>query len=88
MGRPNWHGAFNAVSPAPVQQQRLSKSIALALNRPHFMPPVPRAAIRLMFGEAADTLLASHRIIPSRVLDEGFQFNHIELDAALRNVFS
>lgn len=88
MGSPDWHGAFNAVSPAPVQQERFSKGVAKALKRPHFLPPVPRMAIRLLYGEAADALLASHRILPERVLDEGFQFEHVELDAALRHVFS
>ena len=87
MGRPDWSGAFNAVSPTPVQQKWFSASIAEALSRPHFLPPVPRMAIRLMYGEAADALLASHRIIPERVLHEGFQFDHVELDAALRDVF-
>lgn len=86
MASPSWHGAFNAVSPAPVKQQRFSKAIAQALNRPHFLPPVPQKAIRLIYGEAADALLASHRILPDRVLNEGFQFEHVELDTALQDI--
>lgn len=83
---PDWHGAFNAVSPSPVQQQEFSIGLALALNRPHVLPSVPRIAIRLLFGEAADALLASHRVLPNRVLAKGFQFTHVELQAALHDL--
>ena len=83
IGDTSWSGAFNAVSPHPVQQQEFSASLARALARPHFLPPVPRWAIRLQFGDAASALLASHRVACGRLREMGFQHHYPELPGAL-----
>ena len=76
-------GAFNAVSPHPVLQREFSRALASAMHRPHFVPPVPTWALRLWFGEAAEALMASHRVVPERLEDEGFTFSHPHLEGAL-----
>lgn len=86
MDQPNWAGAFNAVSPHPVQQRTFSRSLARALKRPHVMPSVPQWSIRMLYGEAANALLASHRILPARTTAAGFEFEHENLDAALQDI--
>ena len=86
MEKTEWEGAFNAVSPHPIRQQAFSRSLAGALGRPHMLPAVPQWAIRLIYGEAAHALLASHRILPARTLAAGFEFQHQNLDAALRDI--
>ena len=49
------------------------------------MLPVPAPALRLLFGEMADTaLLGSQRAVPARLLDSGYRFRHAELEPALR----
>lgn len=78
-----WSGAFNAVSPEPVTQATFSRQLAEALHRPHFLPKVPRFALKAVFGEASHALLASHRIRPQRALSEGFHFQHNTLKSAL-----
>lgn len=83
MLHPKWSGAYNAVSPYPVQQRDFSQNLAKALSRPHFLPAVPQFALQLLFGEAAHSLLASHRISPQRTLASGFVFEHPELGDAL-----
>lgn len=86
MRRPEWEGPFNAVSPDPIQQQAFSRSLAKALGRPHVLPAVPQWAIRLLYGEAAHALLASHRILPAKTRAAGFEFQHQNLDDALRDI--
>ena len=86
MEQRQWDGAFNAVSPAPIRQQGFSRSLAEALGRPHMLPSVPQWAIRLLYGEAAHALLASHRILPARTLAAGFEFQHQNLDDALQDI--
>lgn len=83
---PDWTGAYNAVSPNPIRQSDFSADLARALRRPHWMPPVPRAALRLLYGEAAHALLASHRIQPTRTRSEGYVFQHVELRDALSSL--
>jgi NAD dependent epimerase/dehydratase family enzyme len=48
--------------------------------------PVPAFALRLALGEMAETLLASTRLRPQRLLDTGFRFRFPELEGALRHV--
>jgi len=86
MERMEWDGPFNAVSPAPLTQAAFSRSLARALGRPHVLPAVPQWAIRMLYGEAAHALLASHRILPDKTLAAGFEFRHRNLDAALLDI--
>jgi len=77
-------GPVNLVAPRPVTNRRLAKSLGRVLHRPALMP-LPALAARIVLGRMADELLlASQRVVPRRLLEAGFQFNHPELDAALR----
>jgi uncharacterized protein len=79
-------GPVNVTSPAPVRNREFTSTLGRVLARPTVLP-VPSFGLRLMFGEMADaTLLASTRVVPQRLLDLGFQFQHPALEAALRHV--
>jgi hypothetical protein len=43
--------------------------------------------LKLLFGEMSELLLVSDRMVPKRLLDEGFQFRHAELEGALKAIF-
>lgn len=86
--RPDWNGAYNAVAPEAVSQQEFSQTLAAVLRRPHFFPHVPAWALRLWFGEAAEALLASHQVQPSRLKEAGFSFAFPTLEGALKNILS
>ncbi|MCR9244209.1 MAG: TIGR01777 family oxidoreductase [bacterium] len=76
-------GPVLGVGPNPVTNATFTKALGRALRRPTILP-VPAFALRLLFGEMADgALLASQRAIPRRLLDEGFEFEHPELEPAL-----
>jgi len=86
MAQRHWSGAYNAVGPHPLKQRQFSEGLAQALGRPHFMPKVPKWALRMVFGSAASALLASHRITPQGLTDEGFEFQHPEFVEALKDL--
>jgi uncharacterized protein (TIGR01777 family) len=75
-------GAYNASAPNPVTNAAFTRALGRALGRPTPFP-VPAAALRLMFGEMAGILLVSDRMLPHRLLREGFVFRFPELDDAL-----
>ena len=83
IGHGDLKGTFNAVSPQPVSQLEFSRTLARVMHRPHFLPAVPAWALSLWFGEAAEALMASHRIHPERLEDLGFSFSHPDLEKAL-----
>ena len=79
------HGALNGVAPNPVTNAEFTHALALALHRPSFCT-VPRLALRLMFGEMAEVILSSQRVIPERTRFEGFEFRYAELQPALASL--
>jgi len=77
-------GPFNATAPAPVTNAEFTATLGRVLHRPAVLP-VPAAALRLAFGAMADeTILASARVVPSRLLASGYAFRHPALEDALR----
>jgi hypothetical protein len=75
-------GAMNAVSPHPVTNAEFTRALGRALRRPAFLP-VPKAALRIAFGEMSEILMASQRVLPRAAERTGFGFRHPELDGAL-----
>jgi len=77
-------GPVNLVAPNPVNNAELSRVLAHVLERPSIVR-VPRFALRLLLGEMArDTVLASQRVRPRRLLETGFDFQFPTLESALR----
>jgi uncharacterized protein (TIGR01777 family) len=76
-------GALNAVAPEPVRNADFSHALGRALHRPAIVP-VPGFALKLLFGEMAEVILASQRVIPERTLAAGFRHVHTDLDETLR----
>jgi len=79
-------GPVNAVAPEPVTNAEFAATLARVLRRPAILP-VPKPALKLAFGALADeTLLASARVKPVRLLEAQFWFRHERLERALRHV--
>lgn len=80
---PSLAGAVNITAPHPVSNRELTRTLGQVLNRPTVMP-MPALAARALFGEMADEmLLASSRVLPSRLSTAGFPFRHPTLEEAL-----
>jgi hypothetical protein len=76
-------GALNVVAPKPVQNTEFTKVLARAMHRPALFP-APAFALRLVLGEMADALLlSSQRVVPQRLQQLGFRFQHADLTSAL-----
>ena len=77
-------GPVNGVAPSPVRNRELTKTLGRVLGRPTLLP-APSFALKLAFGEMAnETLLASTRVAPDALAAAGFQFQHEDLESALR----
>ena len=76
-------GALNATAPEPVTQEAFADELGRQLGRPTFMP-APAFILRAVLGGFAHELLSSKRVLPSRLLESGFEFEAGSLDTALR----
>ncbi len=77
-------GPVNPVSPKPMRNSEYIETVSRVLGRKPGAS-IPAFMMRLMLGEMADALLlASRRIEPKKLLDNGYQFRFPALEDALR----
>jgi hypothetical protein len=81
-------GPVNMVSPIPVTNAELTRTLAQVLHRPAIFP-APAFALRVAVGDMADeVLLASARVIPAWLAETGFRFQHAQLAVALESLLT
>jgi uncharacterized protein len=78
-------GPLNGAAPNPVRNAQFTAELARTIHRPAIFP-VPRFALKLMFGEMAEIVFASQRMFPKVAEASGFQFKFVELEAALADL--
>lgn len=78
-------GVLNAVAPSPARNVEFTKELAAVLRRPALFP-VPPFGLRVAFGEMAEVLLASQRVLPRATEDAGFRFRFPQIGAALQDL--
>lgn len=79
-----WSGPLNGSAPRPATNREFSKALGRALGRPA-LAPVPRFALRALYGEMEQIVTTGQRAVPSRPLALGYAYAHPELDEALRS---
>lgn len=76
-------GPVNLSTPEPARQVDIAKAIGRATHRPALLP-APAFAIKLIVGDAAQLALDSHRVMPTRLIAAGFDYQHPDLETACR----
>ena len=77
-------GPYNLTAPNPVTDAELTSALLAAFRRPDFRwLRVPAPVLKLGLGEMSAELLTSARVLPKRLLDDGFTFEHPTVNAAL-----
>ena len=79
-------GIYNAVAPNPETNKALTKSLARAMGKSAILLPAPAAALRIAMGEMADVVLTSARVSAEKITQAGFDFQHVDLERALRDL--
>jgi uncharacterized protein (TIGR01777 family) len=82
---PSVAGVLNGTAPAPVTNAQFTRELARVLRRPALIP-TPEFVLRLAYGEMADVLFDSARVIPAAAQKLGFQFAFNDLPSALRAI--
>jgi hypothetical protein len=75
-------GPCNLVAPEPVTNATATAALAKALHRPAVLP-VPPFALRIALGEFAAEVTRSQGVMPSVLMDSGFEWEHPTIDAAI-----
>jgi uncharacterized protein (TIGR01777 family) len=82
---PEISGPVNVCSPNPVRNRALAKALGKTLHRPSFMP-APGFMVKLVLGEFGSVILEGQRVIPQRLLENGFVFQYPDIEKALQSI--
>lgn len=85
--QPSLRGVVNATAPNPVTNADFTATLAAILKRPAVLP-VPAFVLKTMFGQMAEILLGSQRVLPQAAQAAGFRFEHPHLAPALRRALA
>jgi uncharacterized protein (TIGR01777 family) len=78
-------GPVNVTAPQPATMQDFTDTLAAVVRRPSLFH-VPKRVASTAMGEAADEfLLASARVLPRRLDEDGYDFRYPTLEGALRH---
>ena len=78
-------GVWNATAPNPVTNAEFTRELGRAVHRPAIFP-VPPFALKLAFGEFAQHMLDSARVIPAVAQSAGHRFRYPEIGPALQQL--
>lgn len=80
------NGAYNLTAPQPVQNKEFTRTLGKVLSRPAFLP-APGFILRLFLGKMANELLLKGlKVLPNRLINEGFVFGFSNLEKALNDI--
>lgn len=81
-------GVYNLTSPNPEKMKDFAKELGRALKRRSWFH-VPSPLIRLMMGQMGEEMvLASQKVLPMRLLEEGYSFQFTEIRSALTSIYN
>ena len=80
-------GPINTTSPSPISNQKFSETFAKILNRPCLFS-LPSCFIKQVYGQMGEELmLSSQSIAPKKALQHNYQFQFLEIEKCLINIF-
>ncbi len=79
-------GIYNAVAPYPITNMQLTKEIAKVLNRPLWLPAIPKFLLNIFLGEMHTIVFSSQNVSALKILNKGFQFKFPSIEKALTNL--
>ena len=81
-------GTYNAVSPNPITNKVLTKTIAKNFNKPVFLPNIPQFIMKLILGEMSYLLFSSKNLSSEKLQKLGFKFQFPDINKALADLYS
>lgn len=81
------HKIYNAVSPRPVTNYIFTKIFGRVISRPTMLP-IPKFALKIIFGEMSQILTEGQMVLPKNFMDEGYEFKFRSLRNALNDILN
>lgn len=80
-------GPYNAVADEHINNADFTKTLTKVLGKKMFMPKVPSAILKSLYGEMSDVILKGVRASNEKIKSTGFEFQYPTAEMALREIF-
>jgi uncharacterized protein (TIGR01777 family) len=81
-------GPVNCTSPHPVTNREMTRALGKALHRPVILPPVPAFLLKGVLGEFSQVFVKGQKVIPAKLLKNGFVFKFPEIGETLTHILN
>ncbi len=79
-------GPYNCTSPGGVTNKELTSIMGDVVERPVIIPFVPGIVLRVILGEFGSFIVKGQRVVPAKLVKEGYNFRFPELKTALEDL--
>ena len=86
LSQKNAMGIYNLCAPKPAHHLEVFKWISQTSWKPYIPIPVPKFALRIAMGEQSKIVTRSLRILPQRLLAEGFVFQYPDVKNVIKDL--
>lgn len=80
-------GVYNGVASNPVTNTDLTKALSKQLEKPLFMPNIPKSLMKFLLGEMHILLFESQRVSSKKIEENGFHFQFANIQQALADLY-
>lgn len=84
----NFEGVYNATAPNSVTNKELTNAIAHQLDKPLFLPNIPKIVMRLILGEMHTMICDSQNVSSRKIQSTGFHFRYNDIQTALKSLLT
>ena len=79
-------GVYNGVSPSPVTNAKMTKTIASHLKKPLWLPKIPAFVLKLFLGKMGSLAFESQLVSAKKIEEEGYLFHYVNLEKAIEDL--
>lgn len=79
-------GTYNAVAPNPVTNEKLTQAIAHQVDKPLWLPKIPKAVLKTFGGEMSEIALSSQLVESKKIEQMGYKFDYTNINKALEDL--
>jgi uncharacterized protein (TIGR01777 family) len=84
----NLYGIYNATAPNPITNKELTKAISKKLDKPFFLPNIPKFIMKLVLGEMHEMVCESQNVSSKKIEAAGFNFDYKYITSTLASLLA
>ena len=83
--KPVLSGPVNVAAPEHVTMKQFCTALGKAMHRPSWAP-APAFALRILLGEMSSMIITGQKVVPEKLMKNGYEFRFPDLVQALEDV--